>query len=80
MFGASGLKVRGKVFSMAVGERLVVKLSKARADELIDSRQAEAFDPGHGRPMRQWVAILPSSSVDWLKLSKEALDYVSGSR
>ena len=78
MFGSEGLEVGKSVFAMEVKGRLVVKLSAERAAELRDGGLAEAFDPGHGRPMKQWVAIDPSSRVDWLKLSREALDFVGG--
>jgi len=78
MFGSEGLKVGKQVFAMEVKGRLVVKLSSARAAELCDAALADAFDPGHGRPMKQWVAIDPGSKVDWLKLAREALDFVAG--
>ncbi len=45
---------------MEVKGKLVVKLSAERATELRDAVFAEAFDPGHGRPMKQWVAIDPT--------------------
>ncbi len=78
MFGSEGLKAGKSVFVMEVKGKLVVKLSAERAAELREAGLAEAFDPGHGRPMRQWVAIDPRSKVDWLKLSREALDFVGG--
>jgi TfoX/Sxy family transcriptional regulator of competence genes len=76
MFGSEGLKVGKSVFAMDVKGKLIVKLSAERAAELRDAGQAEAFDPGHGRPMKQWVAIHPSSKIDWLKMSREALAFV----
>lgn len=78
MFGAEGLKVNKQVFAMGVKGKLVVKLSQERAAELRAATLAEPFDPGHGRPMKQWVAVSPSAKVDWLQLSREALSYVSG--
>ena len=78
MFGSEGLKVGKSVFAMEVKGKLVVKLSAERATELRDAGVAEAFDPGHGRPMKQWVAIDPSSKIDWLKVSLEALAFVGG--
>jgi hypothetical protein len=76
MFGADGLKVGKHVFAMEVSGKLVVKLSADRAAELRNKRLAEAFDPGHGRPMKQWVAIGPQAEIDWLALSREAMTYV----
>lgn len=76
MFGAVGLKVAGKVFAMEVKGCLVVKLPAARAVALIAEKQAVAFDPGHGRLMKEWVAIAPSSKRDWLDLAKESYAYI----
>jgi TfoX/Sxy family transcriptional regulator of competence genes len=59
MFGSEGLKRGGKVFAMEVKGKLVVKISAARAAELRDAGLAGAFDPGHGRAMKQWVAVDP---------------------
>lgn len=78
MFGSVGLKVGKQVFAMDVKGRLVVKVSPQRASELRDAGLADAFDPGHGRPMKQWVAIDTRAKVDWLQLSREALAYVRG--
>ena len=78
MFGSHGLKVGKQVFVMEVKGRLVVKLSAERADELRSKGLAEAFDPGHGRPMKQWVAVSPEARVDWVVLSREALAFVRG--
>jgi TfoX/Sxy family transcriptional regulator of competence genes len=78
MFGSDGLKVGKQVFAMQVKGRLVVKLSAQRAGELRSRGQAEAFDPGHGRPMKQWVAVSPKAKVDWVELSREALALVRG--
>jgi TfoX/Sxy family transcriptional regulator of competence genes len=76
MFGSEGLKVGTKVFAMEVKGKLVVKLTATRAAELCDAGLAEPFDPGHGRPMKQWVAVDPTARVDWLLLSREALEFV----
>src|SRR6516225_7859094 len=48
LFASVGLRVRGKIFAMVVRDRLVVKLPKARVDELVARGMAERFDPGHG--------------------------------
>lgn len=78
MFGAEGLKIGTHVFAMEVRGKLVVKLSAPRADELRKSGLASAFDPGHGRPMKQWVSVDPKAQVDWVELSREALEFVRG--
>ena len=66
MFGYVGLKANGKVFAMNVNGRLVVKLVAERVQELLASGVAAPFDPGHGRVMREWVAVPDRADVDWL--------------
>lgn len=78
MFGAEGLNTAGKVFAMEVKGELVVKLSLPRADELVGSGKARRFDPGHGRPMKQWVSVPAASGLDWFALAREAKTYVAG--
>ncbi|MBI3525450.1 MAG: hypothetical protein HY066_13185 [Betaproteobacteria bacterium] len=76
MFGSSGLKVGGKVFAMMVKGDLVVKLPRERVDALVGAKLGKYFDPGHGRLMKEWVAIKPKAHAEWLKLAKEALQFV----
>ena len=80
MFGSPGLKVGGKVFAMLVKGALVVKLPKARVDALVASGTGAHFDPGHGRLMKEWVAVGPSVRSMWLGLAKEAKDFVAPGR
>lgn len=74
MFGSTTLKRNGKVFAMEVKGSLVVKLVEARAAALVGSGAASFFDPGHGRPSRQWVSVPPSSPLEWGALAAEALE------
>jgi len=76
-FGASGLKVHGKIFAMISRGALVVKLPRKRVDELVASGTGRAFDPGHGRLMKEWVTIAPSNSRQWGKLALEAREFVA---
>ena len=64
MFGTDCLKVGGKVYAMAFKGALVVKLARPRAEALVAQGQAAVFDPGHGRPMKQWVSVRPDSGLD----------------
>ena len=80
MFGSAGLKVGSQVFAMEVKGRLVVKLDAERAEVLQQAGVASAFDPGHGRPMKQWIAVAPSAAVDWVSLAGEALAFVGAAR
>ena len=79
MFGSVALKVRGKVFSMCVKDKLVVKLPAARVKQLIDRGLAAPFDPGHGRVMKEWVSIASGAEIDWVKVSNEAKAFVAQS-
>lgn len=72
MFGSPGLKRDGKTFAMLVKGRLVVKLPRARVEELVAARAGKQFDPGHGRPAREWLAVDPRAELDWLELAQEA--------
>jgi hypothetical protein len=77
-FGSSALQVCGKIFAMAPSDgSFVVKLPKQRVEELENSGAGQRFDPGHGRLMKEWLALNASSSEDWLSLAKEALRFVS---
>jgi hypothetical protein len=75
-FGKSlGLRVSGKIFAMFIQNELVVKLPKSRVDELVVTRGARNFDPGHGRLMKGW-AVLPAEEVaQWAGLVEEARVY-----
>ena len=76
MFGATGLKVGGKVFSMVHKGRLVVKLPAERVAALIKSGDGAPFDPGHGKLMKEWVAVKPMAKGFWINLAEEAKDFV----
>jgi hypothetical protein len=76
-FGASGLKVEGKLFAMLVGADLVVKLPRQRVDELVASGTGGRFDPGHGRVMKEWATVAPSHAIEWERLAEEALAFVA---
>lgn len=78
MFGAPGLKTEGKVFAMLVKGRLVVKLPKARVDELVAKGRGEYFDPGHGRLMKEWLSAPEGTAAAWAALAQAAFDYVGG--
>jgi TfoX N-terminal domain len=73
---APGLRIKGKIFAMLVKDELVVKLPKARVDELVEAGAGTNFDPGHGRLMKEWASVPAESSEDWERLADEALDFV----
>ena len=75
MFGSTALSCTGKVFAMEVKGELVVKLEAAEAARLVANGAAHVFDPGHGRPMKQWIAIAADRDATWSKLAAVALAY-----
>jgi TfoX/Sxy family transcriptional regulator of competence genes len=77
MFGSVGLKVNGKVFAMVVKGRFVAKLPKPRVDEIVGTGRGEHFDPGHGKLMKEWLAVR-SEKTSWLELAREAHRFVKG--
>jgi len=75
-FGSSALKVDGSIFAMlSSGGQFVVKLPKARVDELVTAGVGERFDAGKGRLMKEWLAV-SAPPRRWLPLAKEALAFV----
>jgi hypothetical protein len=75
-FGSSALRVNGKIFAMCVRERLVVKLPAARVSALVAAGEGEHFDANKGTPMKEWLALSPTSRLDWAALAEEALAFV----
>lgn len=75
-FGSPALKVAGKIFAMLVRGELVVKLPKARVDELVKSGAGRPFGTGAGRVLREWVSIPLDSAADWHALAAEAHGFV----
>lgn len=76
-FGASELKIGGKIFAMLTQARLVVKLPKTRVDALVASGDGQRFDPRRdGRLMKEWLSLDPTSRANWLALAREAMEFV----
>jgi hypothetical protein len=80
-FGTNrGLRVGGRIFAIFSADGLTLKLPAGRVDELVAAGTAIRYDAGKGRPMREWVTVLPGSVDDWGSLADEALAFVSASR
>lgn len=71
------LNVNGKIFAMLVKGKIVVKLPRERVDELVRARKGGYFDPGHGRLMKEWIAV-EAGKVNWVDLATEAYHFVKG--
>jgi len=74
-FGSNGLKVGGRLFALFTQGTLVVKLPKDRVAALAASGIGKPFDPGHGRLMKEWLAVT-STKAPWTDLAKEAYAFV----
>jgi TfoX/Sxy family transcriptional regulator of competence genes len=79
MFGSTAMKVDGKVFAMVVKGKFVAKLPATRIAVLIKEVDAENFDPGHGKLMKEWVAVSNHHHL-WLNLATEAYQFVKGAK
>ena len=75
MMSSHGLKVNGKIFAMFARNKFVAKLPMSRVDELVAGGEGDRFDPGHGRLMKEWVA-LGDGKRDWVELAREAYEFV----
>ncbi|MFN2470240.1 MAG: hypothetical protein ABR583_04485 [Gaiellaceae bacterium] len=71
-----GLRTRSKIFAMLARGELVVKLPKARVDQLVEAGIGRRFDPGHGRLMKEWATVDFAAVDDWEALADEALQFV----
>lgn len=79
MFGSTALKVSGKVFAMVVKGKFVAKLPATRIAALRRETGAENFDPGHGKLMKEWVALSGHQDL-WISLAHEAHQFVQGEK
>ena len=76
MMSATGIKIGGRFFAMVVRGELVVKLPAARVDELEASGTGRRFDPGHGRPMKEWIGLQPPDEAACMAYMAEARGFV----
>jgi len=80
-FGSGALKVKGKIFAMRSSQgAFVVKLPRARVDELVAAGIGSRFDPGKGTLMKEWFVPDGGTQVALTRLAREALAYVGGAR
>ena len=79
-FGSTALTVEGRIFAMAVGGDLVLKLPEDRVAALVAGGAGEPFVGGNGRPMREWVALADGPGTRDAELAEEALAFVRSLR
>jgi hypothetical protein len=61
---------------VSTGE-LVVKLSRKRAEELVEPGAGHRFDPGHGPLMKELVALRPADEAECGAYMEEARSFVA---
>jgi hypothetical protein len=77
-FGRSeGLRISNKIYAMLVNGELVVRIPKARVDDLVDAGIGRRFEPSPGRIMKEWLSLPPAASRRWKALVAEARAFVS---
>ncbi|HYU57532.1 MAG TPA: hypothetical protein VEO00_05725 [Actinomycetota bacterium] len=76
MFGMPVLKIGTKVFTGVWGDAMNFKLGEKERAAALKLDGAEQFDPGMGRPMKEWVLVPASHAARWTRLAKQALAYV----
>jgi len=75
-FGSGALKVDGKIFAMISSKgEFVVKLPAHRVDQLVRDGTGQNFDPGHGKKMKEWLALNGKPEM-WIELAADARQFV----
>jgi hypothetical protein len=74
MMASFGLKVNDKIFAMVVKGMLVLKLPKARVDEMVGGGAGEHLETANGRRMKEWIAV--AGDDGWVELAREAYAFV----
>jgi hypothetical protein len=79
-FGSDTLRVANKTFAMVAYDHLVLKLPKARVDDLIATGIGGPFAM-KARTMKEWVTVSDDADDDqWSSLAREAMAFVDPSR
>ena len=77
MFGAISLTIGGKGFVMQTKKgELVFKLPRETVAELVAAGGGVAWDPGHGRAMKEWISVV-AEKAELMALAKDAKAFVS---
>jgi len=76
MFGMPCLKIERKMLAGMFGDAMTFKLPAEPREEALALSGAEHFDPGMGRPMKEWVVIPLEHSASWAKYAGQALEFV----
>jgi hypothetical protein len=77
IFHSQGVSVGGKFFAFVRGDEIVAKLPAPRVAELIASGEGQPFDAGKGKPLREWVRLVPADAARCSTLMSEARVFVA---
>ncbi len=77
MFGMPSLKVGGKAFAGQFRDVMVFKLGGPPHADALAVEGAHLFDPGMGRPMKEWVQLPATRADRWVEFARHAMAYVS---
>jgi len=76
MFGMPCLKIEKKMLAGLYGDAMTFKLPPEPREEALALAGAEHFDPGMGRPMKEWVVVPLEHAASWPKFAEQALEFV----
>jgi hypothetical protein len=76
MFGMPCLKVERKMLAGLYGDAMTFKLPPGPREEALALDGAVPFDPGMGRPMKEWVVVPLTHADAWPRFAEQALEYV----
>ena len=77
MFGMPCISVNGKTFAGLHKGDMTFKLGGEDRALALTIEGAALFDPGMGRPMKEWVQVPVANSKQWKGYAEEAMQYVS---
>jgi hypothetical protein len=76
MFGTPCLKIDGKMLAGLYGDAMTFKLPPEPREQALALAGAEHFDPGMGRPMKEWVVIPLEHAETWPTYASQAMEFV----
>jgi hypothetical protein len=76
MFGMPCLKIDGKMLAGLYGDAMTFKLPLEPREQALALAGAEHFDPGMGRPMKEWVVIPLEHAETWPTYASQAMEFV----
>jgi len=68
-------KIDDETLVLADMSQKAISQPRQRVDALIAAGIGTRFDPGHGRLMKDRLALNPSADQEWLLLVREALEF-----